>query len=87
MGNWLIDEWREWWRFSSTWAAAWAIGMLTVWNLMPPAVRDIVPDPAELAIGAFLWGFVLLCRLVRQPGAQAKIDKKRTPPEKAVSDV
>ena len=86
MGGRLIDEWREWWRFSSTWASAWAIGVLTVWNLMPPAVRMAVPDAVELAIGALLWGFVLLCRVWNQPGSQAKIDAKRAS-EKGVSDV
>ncbi len=85
MGSWLIDEWREWWRFSSTWAAAWAIGALTVWNLMPVAVQRAVPDGIELVVGGLLWGFVLLCRVWSQPGSQAKIDAKRAS-QKGVSD-
>jgi hypothetical protein len=77
MRNWLIDEWREAWRFSSIWVAGACFTLLTVWNLMPPAVRDVVPDGIELAIGLSLWGVVALARIVRQPGSQAKIDAKR----------
>lgn len=75
--KWLIDEWREAWRFSSTWAAAWAIGVLTVWNMMPVAVRTVVPDWLEILIGAVLWGFVMLCRVIAQPKAREKIEAKK----------
>lgn len=71
-----IDEWRSVWRFSSTWAAAWAIGVLTVWNMMPSAVRTVVPDWLEILIGVSLWGFVMLCRVTAQPKAREKIEAK-----------
>lgn len=73
MGKWFIAEWREAWRFSSLWVGTIAIGALTVWNLMPPAVQDVVPDAIELTIGAALWGLLILSRLIRQPDAEAAI--------------
>lgn len=73
----LIEEARDWWRFSSTWAAAWAIGVLTVWNMMPVAIRLVVPDWIEILVGALLWGFVMLCRLAAQPKAREKIEARK----------
>ena len=75
--TWLIAGWREAWRFSSLWFGTFAIGALTVWNMMPPAVRDVVPDPIELAIGGVLWGGLVVSRIAKQPRSQARIDAKR----------
>lgn len=70
----LIDEWRSWWRFASVWASGVGFSVLTVWAIMPPAVRDAVPDLIELLIGAVLFGVVLLARLTDQPKLKEKRD-------------
>jgi hypothetical protein len=77
MGKWLIAEWRDAWRFTSLWVGALVIGALSVWNVMPPAVRDLVPDRIELGIGALLWIVLIVARIARQPWSQAAIDAKR----------
>lgn len=68
----LIDGWQDWWRWASTWASGTGIGILTVWNMMPFSVRQVVPDWLMLLVGAVLWGGVLLARLWKQPKAEAK---------------
>lgn len=77
MRQWLIDEWRDAWRFATVWAAGAGFAALTVWNMMPGPVRQLVPDWIEVSVGLVLWGLVFLARIVRQPGAQAAIDAKR----------
>jgi hypothetical protein len=77
MAEWFIAEWREAWRFSSLWVATAGFGVLAVWNQMPGVVRARVPDGIEIAVGLSLWVAVLLARIIRQPGSQAKIDAKR----------
>lgn len=69
----LIDEWRDAWRFASVWASGVGFSVLGVWAIMPPAVRDAVPDGIELFIGAVLFGGVLLARITDQPKLREKI--------------
>lgn len=77
MQTWLIDEWREAWRFSSLWLHTTGFAVLVAWNQMPGAVRQRVPDWIELAVGAAWWLAVILARITRQPHSQAAIDAKR----------
>jgi len=70
----LIEEWRQAWRFTSVWAGGAGIGVLTVWNLMPLAVRDVVPDWIEVVVGGGLFALIWLARVTAQPKAQEKIN-------------
>lgn len=70
----LIDEWRQAWRFASVWASGVGFSVLTVWAIMPPAVRDVVPDWIEVVVGGLLFGGVLLARLTKQPKLKEKTD-------------
>jgi|LUMV01.1.fsa_nt_gb hypothetical protein len=70
----LIEEWRQAWRYTSVWASGAGIGVLTVWNMMPTAVRDRVPDLIEAVVGGALWALVVLTRVIAQPKAREKIN-------------
>lgn len=70
----LIEEWRQAWRYTSVWASGAGIGVLTVWNMMPTAVRDQVPDLIEAVVGGSLFALVFLARVTAQPKAQEKIN-------------
>lgn len=70
----LIDGWRGAWRFASVWVSGAGFGVLTVWTLMPPAVRDVVPDLIEVLVGGLLFGAVFLARVTDQPKAREKLD-------------
>lgn len=70
----LIDDWSLWWRFASVWASGVGFSVLTVWTIMPPAVRDVVPDWIEVIVGAALFAFVLLARVTDQPKIREKRD-------------
>lgn len=70
----LVDDWRDAWRFTSIWASGAGLGALTVWNMMPAAVRGIVPDWIEVVGGIALWGVVIVARLAPQPKLQEKRD-------------
>ncbi|WOF44383.1 hypothetical protein KNJ79_05470 [Sphingopyxis indica] len=62
----LIDEWRDAWRYASVWAAGAGLSILTVWNMMPDAVRERVPDWIEILVGGALWGLVFLARVTKK---------------------
>lgn len=81
--RWLIDEWREAWRFSSLWVATSGMALLVAWNQMPFAVRKLVPDGIEVGFGLVLWSAVVLARITRQPNSQAAIDAKRAAEQEA----
>lgn len=70
----LVPNWRDLWRFSSTWTSGVGFSVLTVWTIMPPAVRDVVPDWIEVVVGATLFGSVLLARITEQPKLKEKRD-------------
>lgn len=70
----LIDEWQKAWRFASVWVSGVGFSVLTVWTLMPPAVRDVVPDPVEILVGGLLFGAVFLARVTAQPKLKGKCD-------------
>ena len=70
----LIEGWRQAWRYTSVWASGVGFSALTVWTIMPMAVRDVVPDWIEILAGGLLFGIVLLSRITAQPKAQEKID-------------
>lgn len=70
----LIDEWRQAWRFASVWASGVGFSVLTVWAIMPPAVRDVVPDWIEVIVGGALFASVLLARVTDQPKLKGKRD-------------
>lgn len=70
----LIEGWRQAWRFTSVWASGVGIGALTVWNMLPFAVREAVPDWIEILIGGALFGIVFLARVTDQPKAREKIN-------------
>lgn len=70
----LIDGWRQAWRFTSVWASGVGIGALTVWNMLPMAVREAVPDWIEILIGGVLFALVFLARVTAQPKTTEKIN-------------
>lgn len=70
----LIEGWRQAWRYTSVWAGSAGLGVMTAWNMMPPAVREAVPDWLELLVGGAFWAVFFICRVTAQPKAQEKID-------------
>ena len=69
----LIDEAKHWWRMSSTWASGSAVGILSIWNMMPNDVHGRIPAWVTLPIGFGLWGVIMLARLWKQPKLEARI--------------
>ena len=82
MINWirehLVPEARDWWRLASIrlnaigllilgWVQFDPVGVLTVWNLMPPAVTRAIPATAVTWLGMALFALSMLARLVVQP--------------------
>lgn len=79
----LVDNARQWWRFWSVrfnaiglailgWFTFDPVAVLTVWNMMPPAVRNHVPPSAMVGIGALFFALSMIARLVRQPKLEGK---------------
>lgn len=77
-------DWRLWWRMWSVrlnaaglailgWIQVDPVGVLSVWNMMPPDVQAAVPASALQYVGMSLVGLSLMARLVRQP----KLEEKR----------
>ena len=80
----LVPEVREWWRFWSirlnaagiailAWVQFDPVGVLYVFNLMPPALRRLLPPEALSTIGLMLFVLAMIARLVRQP----RLEKNR----------
>lgn len=74
----LVPEASQWWRLASirlnaaglallAWVQFDPVSVLTVWNLMPPAVTRLVPASALTVIGMALFALSMLARLVVQP--------------------
>lgn len=72
----LVEGWQDLWRMASTWASGTGIAILTIWNMMPSSVRNVVPDWLMLLIGGVLWGLVLLARIWKQPKLEAKREER-----------
>ncbi len=81
----LVPHWRVLWRSWSVrlnalgiavlaWFAVDPVSLLAVWNMMPSAVRDLIPEQFLSAIGAALFALSMIARLVRQPKMQEHID-------------
>lgn len=81
----LLPHWRVLWRSWSVrlnalglailaWFAFDPVSLLAVWNMMPAAVRDIIPQQFLSVIGAALFALSMIARLVKQPKMQEKID-------------
>lgn len=81
----LIPDWRLMWRSWSVRLNALGLAilaivavdpvmLLSVWNMMPAAVRDLVPTQLLSAVGAALFGLSMLARIVRQPKLEEKRD-------------
>jgi hypothetical protein len=81
----LLPHWRELWRSWSVrlnalglavlgWFAIDPVSLLSVWNMMPPAVRDLIPEQLVSGLGAVLFLLAMIARLVRQPKLREKID-------------
>lgn len=81
----LLPHWRELWRSWSVrlnalglailgWFAIDPVSLLAVWNMMPAAVRDLIPEQLVSGLGAILFLLAMLARLVRQPKLREKID-------------
>lgn len=73
LGDKLVDDVSDIWRWASTWASGSGIAILTVWNMMPFNVRYLIPDWVLIPVGVFLWGIVLAARVWKQP-AKVKPD-------------
>jgi len=75
----LIDDVaRKWWRLWSVrlnafglallgWVQFDPLGALSVWNMMPPAVRNFLPPEFLLYVGLALFALSMVARLVVQP--------------------
>lgn len=81
----LLPHWRILWRSWSVrlnalglailaWFAFDPVSLLAVWNMMPAAVRDLIPEQFLSVIGAALFALSMIARLVKQPKMQEKID-------------
>ena len=81
----LLPHWRVLWRSWSVrlnalglailaWFAFDPVSLLAVWNMMPAAVRDLIPQQFLSVIGAGLFALSMIARLVKQPKMQEKID-------------
>jgi hypothetical protein len=81
----LLPHWRVLWRSWSVrlnalglailaWFAFDPVSLLAVWNMMPAAVRDLIPEQFLSVIGAALFALSMIARLVKQPKMQEKID-------------
>lgn len=81
--NWTCTLWRAWSvRFNAiglailAWVSIDPVSVLTVWNLMPPAVRAVLPPHFVTIAGAALFALSMLARVVQQPKMVAKIEEK-----------
>lgn len=81
----LLPHWRALWRSWSVrlnalglailaWFAFDPVSLLAVWNMMPAAVRGLIPQQFLSIIGAALFALSMIARLVKQPKMQEKID-------------
>lgn len=82
--NWTCTLWRAWSvRLNAiglallAWVSIDPVSVLVVWNMMPPAVRAVLPDHFIVILGAALFGLSMLARIVQQPKMAAKIEEKR----------
>jgi hypothetical protein len=84
----LIDNWKTAWRFWSVRLNALGLAILAfvqfdpvaalaVWNMMPAAVRDVLPRDFLVWFGVALFALSMLARVVRQP----KLEKADEPPK------
>ena len=65
--SWLVDDARDWWKWASTWASGTGVGVLVVWNMMPPSIRYMLPDWVLVPVGIGLWSLCLAARIWKQP--------------------
>ncbi len=74
----LVENARQWWRLWSMrlnaiglailgWISFEPVSVLTVWNMMPPAVRDHFPPRTMLVVSMAFFALSMMARLVRQP--------------------
>ncbi|OWQ98027.1 hypothetical protein [Sphingopyxis witflariensis] len=79
----LIPHWKAMWRSWSVqinalglailaWFTFDPIAVLSVWNAMPSAVHDLIPEQAVSGLGAIIFGLAMIARLVHQPKLQEK---------------
>lgn len=47
---------------------------LSLWNMMPPHVRALIPAQYLIGVGAALWVLAWLSTYVKQPKLEAKLD-------------
>jgi hypothetical protein len=77
----LVPEARAWWRWWSMRLNAIGlailayvqfdpVGALAVFNMMPPAVRAVLPDHFLTILALFFFGLAMLARVVKQPALE-----------------
>jgi uncharacterized membrane protein YGL010W len=77
----LVDNARNWWKLWSIrlnaiglailgWISFDPVGVLAVWNMMPPAVHDNFPPRTMLVIGGLFFMLSMIARLVKQPNVK-----------------
>ena len=59
----LIPEWRDVWKFYSTWAVI-ALG---TWNMVPMILQAHIPMPVNVGVSTFLLASVIIVRVIGQP--------------------
>lgn len=66
----LIPEWKDIWKFYSTWAVV----ALTAWNMVPVILVGLIPVHINLIVSAILLASYILARIVNQPAVSKGSD-------------
>lgn len=67
----LIDDWRQAYRFVSMQCMALAVALQGAWEVMPPPLKDRLPDGWVTGISIALLVLGMVGRLVKQGGSDA----------------
>lgn len=62
----LIPEWRDVWRWYSTWVMAGLAAMPAAWAAIPAEWRATVPDEAQYAVAGVMFIGGVIGRVVKQ---------------------
>jgi len=63
----LIPNWKDTWRFYSTWMAAAITAFPFAWQNLPDDIKTYVPEDAEPYIMAGMFVALLIGRVIDQP--------------------
>ena len=63
----LVDDWKEFWKWHSTWAITFLAMLPTIWMQIPEEYKMMLPDAWMAPIGVALAVGSVLARLRKQP--------------------